>query len=173
MTMLSRFDRLMLRNQYLILEKLYPEEAEHYAEIREAIENGYEQHYSSCIEGVLDGDDVMTVEECRMVLDTLTVFEQIQDAVRRGVTIPDGQEWASTFWGFDGNNESKFLGYSEYYCRANGGRFKHLNIKNFNSHMPTLNAYARMRAAWEESANKLHLTQADVERILAAATYPR
>ena len=39
---LTTLDRLVLSNQYRILEALYPDEAETLAIKREAIENGYE-----------------------------------------------------------------------------------------------------------------------------------
>ncbi len=43
-TKFSIADRILLANQYLILEKLVPEEAESYREKRTIVENGYESH---------------------------------------------------------------------------------------------------------------------------------
>ncbi|MFA0674070.1 YfbU family protein, partial [Vibrio sp. 10N.222.51.A6] len=39
---LDKKERLALVNQFLILEKLYPEEADYYAQHRQAISEGYE-----------------------------------------------------------------------------------------------------------------------------------
>ena len=43
-----------------------------------------------------------------------------------------------------------------------------LSEKNLNSHMPILDMYRRMARAYGESADELHLTKADIERIVAA-----
>ena len=43
-------ERLLLANQYLILEKLYPDEAEHYAELRKVVERGYALEYIDLVE---------------------------------------------------------------------------------------------------------------------------
>lgn len=42
---LTKVERLILSNQYSILEKLYPEEAEHYHLQKKIVENGYSLHY--------------------------------------------------------------------------------------------------------------------------------
>lgn len=42
---LTREQRWILANQYRILERLYPNEAECHAKAREVLENGYEFNY--------------------------------------------------------------------------------------------------------------------------------
>lgn len=42
----TKKERLSLINQYKILSKLYPEDSEHYDELREILEDGYEVFYS-------------------------------------------------------------------------------------------------------------------------------
>lgn len=41
---LSKLERLNLINQFFILEKLYPEDANYYATHRKAIQEGYKLH---------------------------------------------------------------------------------------------------------------------------------
>ena len=47
--------RLILINQYKILEKLYPEEAETYSQHREILEEGYTLHYNDLIKVISAG----------------------------------------------------------------------------------------------------------------------
>ena len=42
---MDKLKRFELINQLLILEKLYPDEADHYAQNRKALEYGFELHY--------------------------------------------------------------------------------------------------------------------------------
>lgn len=72
---LSKVERLMLVNQYLILEGLYPDEKEFYANNRKAIEEGFELHYSDLFAGI--SDKTLTEKECREVLDILDMFRAI------------------------------------------------------------------------------------------------
>ncbi|WP_019677381.1 YfbU family protein [Arsukibacterium perlucidum] len=59
---MDKLKRYELINQLLILEKLYPEEADYYAKNRKALENGYELHYSWLTENISDG---LSEEECK------------------------------------------------------------------------------------------------------------
>ena len=58
---LNKKERLNLVNQFLILEKLYPNEADYYAEHRQALQEGYELHYKWIYENMWDG---LSEEEC-------------------------------------------------------------------------------------------------------------
>ena len=71
---LTKIERLSLINQYLILEKLYPEEKEHYSELRQALENGYTLHYSWCFDFLSDD---MPIDECKKVLDILDLYRSM------------------------------------------------------------------------------------------------
>ena len=51
----DKLKRYELINQLLILEKLYPEDADYYSKNRKALENGYELHYSWLTENISDG----------------------------------------------------------------------------------------------------------------------
>ncbi len=58
---LSSLERVMLINRCKILEKLYPEEANHYQRLNKALERGYELHYDRIYE---DLREEMSASEC-------------------------------------------------------------------------------------------------------------
>lgn len=75
---LSKTERWILANQYAILEKVDPENADYHARARAAIEHGYEMHYPWLTESIYEGEDVMGVEECKEVTDTLEMHRRLQ-----------------------------------------------------------------------------------------------
>lgn len=79
---LTDAERWILSNQHAILAKLDPNESERYEKIREALDNGYELHYRP--ENITTNpDEIMTEEECREVLDILTMFQVLRQSFER------------------------------------------------------------------------------------------
>lgn len=72
---LSKTERLILSNQYRILEKLDP--SPRWTRLREAVEHGYPLHLDWATDYLFEP---MTREECQEVRDTLSLYEKIQDA---------------------------------------------------------------------------------------------
>ena len=161
---LTKFERLLLVNQFRILEKL-DADGSHYEEWIEALTNGYELHYPDFSQWIFD--ETMTEADCEEIIDALSKFESIKYSVRDMAEKPTCEPYKMVFDGYDGNNEGKLMCYAEYYCKHDGGRFSSLEIKDFNSHAARRDRYARMVAAWGQSADKHKLTKADVERIAA------
>jgi uncharacterized protein len=64
---LTRVERTLLRNQYAILEKLDPENAERYARLRQIVERGYSIFYND----VLVDEGELSAADCRYVMDVL------------------------------------------------------------------------------------------------------
>ena len=160
---LTRFERLMLSNQFKILEGLYPEEKEYYELHRKALDEGYKLHYEDAFESL--SSDELTEEECREVLDIFNMYraltfsyEKLDD--KSGIT----QE-SIKFKGFDGNDEEegKRLSYTRYFI-MDLDRFEELkyNIErpSFNSHSLMLQSYRRMLSAWD-SINRKHVLERD------------
>ncbi|MDQ7814217.1 MAG: YfbU family protein [Patescibacteria group bacterium] len=166
----TRTERLLLANQYRILEKLYPDEAGSYATWREALESGYELHYGWIAEHIYE--DVMTDAECREVVDILDMHRALKRAYEALADKSGIEEWKVKFSGFDGNNECKQMGYARYFCAIDGPhdpRFPEVDRgDNFNSHCPTLKRYRAMLAEWNKSGAKQELTRDDVVRIIDA-----
>lgn len=166
---LTRTDRWMLSNQYKMLAKLDPENADHYEHVREILEQGYELHYRWVAEHIYDGDSIMTAEQCREVLDILEMFSLLKQ------TSADSgpNAWRLKFSGFDGNTESKYMAYSKFFCEQDEGRYPELDRGDkFNSHMPSLERYRRQLAAWHSSKDPRQLTTEDIQRISDAAVHP-
>jgi uncharacterized protein YfbU (UPF0304 family) len=154
---LSRIERLMLSNQFLILESLYPNEAQGYAEQRQAIEKGYELHYENSIQHIYNSTDIMSESECKEVIDILSIFDEIKLSYERLSEKSGIDELKINFPGFDGNNESKQLSYAKYYCKHDGGRFSSLKI--INSHFPVLERYLRMIIIWKKIKQQKKIEQ--------------
>ncbi len=63
MANITRVERKILANQYAILEKIDPERAEQYAELREVLDDGFQAEYGDVLRDVYDEPDTMTAEE--------------------------------------------------------------------------------------------------------------
>src|SRR5262245_16898442 len=154
---LTRAERLVLANQYRILEKLYPEEASYFENSRSVVEQGYELEYAWIAERVYDEAQCLSTEECREVYKILQMHE---DLVRSYESLADktGIDKADIlFCGFDGNHEAKWLGYCEHVCEPKGDRPRFTELSrgdHFNSHMPMLDVYRRMLKVWKPTEKK-------------------
>lgn len=165
---LDKKDRLILYNQFLILEKLYPENAAHYAENRQAVEDGFELHYKWMTDFLTDG---LTEEQCEFVLDTLSMHRALHQTVQN-LGLTDEMKTRVQFKGFDGNAESEYLSYTQFIVLTLG-KFAELKpplqpYVSFNSHMPSVDMYNRMLNEWRKSQDKWDLTADEVNRILDA-----
>lgn len=165
---LNKKDRLILVNQFLILEKLYPDEADYYEKHRIALQQGYKLHYPWIVENIWEELDEA---ECRRVLDTLDMYralrcsyEQLRD--KNGIN-----EREIEFPGYDGNNESHYLSYARYFI-VDLDRYEELRkdveYPDFNSHSPMLDKYDRMLAKWVELGKSHDLSNGNIKLILGA-----
>lgn len=172
---LSREQRWMLANQYLILEKLYPEDAEHYAKAREVLESGFELSYDWYIPHI--AERTMAPEEGKEVLDILDMFSALERSYRQLAENPAGvSERDVTFAGFDGNHETEQLSYAHFLIKKEG-KWRELadHGDHLNSHAPLLSVYRRMLRVWRELPveARYELSADDIERIAAARPYPK
>jgi uncharacterized protein len=165
---LSLKERLHFSNQLKILEQLNPSEAKHYAEQRQALEEGYALHYTWMFEHLWDG---LSVAECRKVLDILDMYRALTYSADRLRLDELKKHFRFTFRGFDGNNETAYMAYVQYFI-VTLGRFDELTYGSpqpyFNSHAPMLETYERMLAVWQKSERKFEPSAAEISRILDA-----
>lgn len=166
---LSKVERLMLVNQYLILEKLYPDEQEFYANNRKAVEEGFELHYSDLFTGF--SDETLTEEECREVLDILSMFRSITFSYE-GLEDKEGiKEYYIKFDGFDLNDEyeGRRVIYARYFIN-DLDRFEELKYGNkyadCNSHSLRMDRYRQMLSRWNMMDNKYELSKNDIIKII-------
>ena len=101
---LTKKDRLVLINQYAILEKVDPSNAKGYVNKRTALEAGYALHYSWLFDGI---EDDMSIEDCEEVLSILEMYRAIAFSCFKinNTRNIDNPKWR--FPGFDGNNETE------------------------------------------------------------------
>lgn len=162
----SRKERIILCNQYLILEKLYPEDAEGYAQTRKALECGYVLHYSDLAQNIYE--DELSEQECQEVLDILSMYSFLTFAYKNLKDTEGIDEHCIKFDGFDGNNETIRMGYVRYFIK-DLGRFQELDSSgDFNSHAPRIHRYQKMLREWQLSSDKFKLTKDDIIRITSA-----
>lgn len=165
---LTRKERLFLSNQLKILEKTYPDEAEYYAKHRKAIEMGYSLHYDGVAEHLYNE---MSEEECREVINILDMYRALTFSYKNLEDKSGIEERRIEFPGFDGNNETDQMAYTEYFIN-DLNRFDELRdnseFPDYNSHCPMLDKYRKMLKSWEESSNKHNLTKSEIIRILEA-----
>lgn len=162
---LNRKERLNFINQFLILEKLDPENSENYEQYREILENGYTEQYSDIFEYIQDG---MTEEECTEVYDILCMY-QIMIYSRKENNL-DISKKDIEFEGFDHNNEYRQLSYARY-CSKYFGRIKQepeLVEKINDSHMQRLPMYQRMLAVYRQFSGECSLNADQIRQILDA-----
>jgi uncharacterized protein len=171
-------ERMILANQYQILAALTDKEHEResYEEKVEILQNGYELHFDD----PNFSDEVMTDAECKEILAILSMFEDLLFSFRKledksGIKAAD-----VVFSGFDGNYETKQMGYAQFFCeRFDGGRrFQDLRKAEgfgFNSHAARLPRYRAMLGEHKavRDGNRTvgscdPLTNAEIQRVLTA-----
>lgn len=172
---LSKVEKYLLTNQLRILEALYPNERNHLAGQREALERGYEFIYSMDIDQSFDVDDEMTVEESKEVWNTMDMFLSIDRSIQKVGPEEFEGNYHKRFSGYDGNNETKFMAFASYTVERLK-RFTHLPLEEpnyFNSHSPRREIYLRMLNEWEKipAPNKYEMSRAQLEEVLGAAVY--
>lgn len=165
---LSRAERLVLSNQYRILEALYPAERPALAAAREAVERGFELHYGRIAEHVADDEGTLGAEQCREVLDILQMFAVLRPGYHALDDKSGIEERRTRFRGFDVNDpvESACAAYARFTCRLDAARFKDVDRGNdFTSQLPLLGTYRKMLRAWHASADESALGRDDIVRI--------
>lgn len=165
---LSKKERLSLINQFLILEKLYPDEAGYYEQHRIALQHGFQLHYKWILENVWDD---LTETECRKVLDALDLYRGIVSSFD-ALEDKDGlTESKIRFPGFDGNNESHYLAYARYFI-VDLERYEELirgqEYPDFNSHCPMLESYGRMASLWQSWQRPHTMSASQIRTLLEA-----
>jgi uncharacterized protein YfbU (UPF0304 family) len=165
---INRKERLNFINQFLILEKLDPENLENYKQYREIIENGYTEQYSCILEHI---QDEMTEEECTEVYDILCMYEAMIHSCKKNNLDISKEE--IQFKGFDQNNEYRQLRYADY-CAKYFGRIKkepELVESIYDSHMQMLTIYRRMLYVWKKFPPSPSLSEDQIRQILDARTF--
>jgi len=161
---LSLLERLMLRNQYRILEILMDDDCKP-AIFQQILEEGYKSQYHQLVRGF--DPCGKSVAAGREVLDILEMHRHMRDAFVKSGRDNDMDESAIVFRGFDGNEEGEQLAFTRYYLEILG-RYLELRRESYNSHRPMLPTYRRMLDAWNKRAEIYMLTGSELRTILEA-----
>src|SRR5260370_11662197 len=126
---LTVVERIILRNQYLILKQLNRDEAEQYEKLIAIVEDGYEHDYGQ-LAAAFSGD-TMPEEDSAEVIDILDMYSALQMSRKE---LAD--KAAVAFPGFDGNDEreSRYLGYARFLVEDRRFTNVKLDAKDFDSH---------------------------------------
>lgn len=168
---LSLVERMLMAQNFQILAKLEPENAETYEWRAEVLRNGYEPLYSWLFEWFGQGDSIVTAEEGEYVYEVLRMYDAITWSIQRqGIELPENLKYRATFPGFDGNDEGKLLGFANHYCTE--GRYDILKKDGEipNSHFPTRSTYGPMLSKWQtiKGSREGLLTEEQVLELLRA-----
>lgn len=142
---LSEKERLILYNQYRILEKLYPEEEKQFQLAQTILYEGYESDYDDLIEMM----DSVPREICKETVDILQMFRGLYASYKNlkdksGINKDDVK-----FQGFDGNEESNYYSYAKFFITEKG-RFNEFEKCEMNSHSNKLPQYRDMLNVWKQ-----------------------
>jgi len=143
---LSVAERLTLINQYEIRKLLEPAEAKSFEERICILRNGYPFYYDE-LDHSLNKTE-FSEQDSLFVLNVLAMFSAITDFKRRN---PSDEEihshFFNKFYGFDGNEEARFLEFTEFIIEVKGC-WKEYAGTALNSHSPMVEIYKKMVNAW-------------------------
>lgn len=166
---LSKKDRVLLINQYRILAALDKGGSDHYEELIEILENGYEIFYKMLDQWISDD---MPTEEGKFVLDILDLYRAIENTKRSTKSQELMAHPFAVFMGFDGNNETEYMGFCRFLIERQG-KFQEqqqylIKNDNLNSHASMVDKYRRMLAAAKGVADIWDMSVEDAMKILSA-----
>ncbi len=136
----------------------------------EALAHGWERDYFSAIDMWIE-KETFSAAECKEVIDILQMHRLIINAKYQTFVSSDEDRFFLKFQGFSGNEESKYLSYTNYLIERRGLFMELRNKGGHNSHFPMLDRYRRMAAEWRKADDSFNLNEADVLRILSASKH--
>ena len=158
--MLTWTERVMLHNQFRILEILDPANATDYKQKQDIVGKGYEGLYATINENVSGEPTPPAVsDEVHGIFD---MFRALGDSKKAAGYLPSSHH--TEFAGFDGNNEPKHYAYAVFVLETLGHWPESKSMPR-NSSMPMLPKYGRMVETWERHGRVFQLTSMQIEEI--------
>jgi uncharacterized protein len=167
---LTVVERAILYNQFDLLTAHPDADVTGLENLQTILEQGYQPLYGRIFDHIVK--DEISEEEATFVYDVLTMFEAFQRFEENTGEKVNGL--ASSFRGFWGNTEYKFVGFVKYLVTREE-RWTYLNIREFDSHSPVIDVYTRMVTEWRKLPmpdRVTALTRAQVDAIQAEAVHP-
>lgn len=157
---LSYAERLILANQYAILEKLDPDNGREYMNAQEIVQSGYEFLYETLNPSM---DRVIPAEASQEVFDILDMFRAIEGSAQDIGKTP--AELRADFEGFDANNDHEHYGFCRF-VRRSLGRWSELDKYPDNSHSTiSLPRYREMLKRWRALGSSFNLTEREIVQV--------
>jgi len=165
---LSKTERLMLINQFEILEQTNPQDS-YYREGRKILESGYKVLYSEIFDRLYEE---MSVEDGKFVIDALLMYRNLLDAYENLEDKGGLDKTDIKFKGFDGNEETKHYAFTNFFINDFNrfSEFSENRYGEFNTHSQMIPKYRRMLEVWEQIAEKYErsLTLEQIKKIINA-----
>ncbi len=164
---MTNAQRLILSNQYYLMSKLTPENAEKYERLQTIVERGYELQMRE-----LNKEFGCLVEdECREVIDIMEMYHAMQESNK--MLAEDERKEVDqrrlNFLGFDIATEAQLVNYVRFLTDSEGlyPQFDKAD-HHFNAQMPMLEKYRRMLTTWRNCPRQYHLSAAEFKQIFNA-----
>ncbi len=166
---LSTTERLILSNQFRLLEILDPENASHHSRKARIVEEGYELNYGWMTDHLYEG---LSREECIRVLEILDMYSSLLFSF--GAAKDDtGLDRASVeFFGFDGNHESELKQYAQFLIYEEH-KFEILQNESghvLNSHFPSIAIHMQRLSRWKSKGQPYSMDITTIRWILDELT---
>jgi uncharacterized protein YfbU (UPF0304 family) len=168
---MDKVSRLILANQFMILEKVDPENAEHYGTMRKIVEYGFSREYNALKYNI---DDEMSDGDCEEVVEILEMWSTIQFSFTKlkdkgNLSINDVK-----FQGFDANELSKHFSYSKFLLEEldKFSNLKENSSPDLNSHFEIIDYYRSMLYEWKKMEKSKHLTHEQIKILLNVNRQP-
>ncbi len=164
---LSNTERLILANQYRILELLDPQNVADHSQSRDAIERGYVAAYPNLLSE--DENPEFPLEESSFVVKALSMFDAMQRSFKNLGSVPGVKPQDVAFDGFDGNNETTYMAYARFVVDQEN-RFDYLTFggDRLNSLTPRVTAYRGMLRKWIEMDESYELSAEQIRALIEA-----
>ena len=159
-------ERFMLAMQLEILDHLKPNNG--YGKYSQSLLNGNKYLYEGIFKLMSEN---LPDESARFVLDILSLYSDMKYSFEHMEDKEGIEECEIEFPGFDGNNETDLLNFSEDLLRYH--RYESvLKDRDLDSHSQTTEIYQRMLTKWRELGSpRAPLSKEIIQDILAARRY--
>lgn len=165
---LTVVERIILANQYRILEFLDPEHRDDHKFAQLMIERGFESDINDLAVGFWDWFDAA---ECEFVTDVFLMYRALQEGYSALTDKHGIKPSLLDMPGFDGSRESQYHAYAQFSAKDyTNVRLAEIATKDLNSHMPTVERYRGMLARWKALPDRYVMDRASIMKVLDCAS---
>lgn len=157
--------RLILANQYKLMALLDAENAAQYNRLQRIVKGGFELELKEVSKEFLD----LSEEECRIVRETLEMYNALQVSYNNLADKSDISEKRLQFLGYCAVRERKYLNYLQFIADTDS-KYQHLlQIEGgFDAQTPMWDKYGKMLEVLHSCPHEYHLSAVEILNILNA-----